>query len=1672
MKSRRLTSVLLVMLMLLTMLPVPTASAYMYGEDWTCPICGSSSFDPDGDSVYPTCTQPGRLCGYCGECYDRTEGANDGYVEGNVPALGHNWSPWYTEDPATCTKGGKEVRYCQRCQISEHRDTPANGHQWGDWIGSDETSPTCTEPGKEHRYCDNCEEGYEERDVPALGHDWGESRITKEPTCTENGYKEYTCDRCGITGGEPIPALGHAYGDWKVTKQPTCTEEGEQQSKCSRCGKTLTEKIPALGHAFGEWTVTKQPTCTEEGEKQSKCSRCGKTLTEKIPPLGHNHGEWKTVEEPTCIKEGTRESVCSRCGDTIYDGIPTTDHKWGSWHVIQEPTDFACGYEQRECQVCNTPQKRPIYPEGAIKNGDRGDDVKKLQEELNDQGYDCGKADGIAGGNTENAIEEWQKDHGYTPDGVWYPGYWTINPNPVPGPTPFHDEQPAIQLEAAVTGYDPNQGVRIDFTITNTGNVDLTHWTFNILNFETEEISKLNNIYRNMGAENPLPVGGIVTQTFWMVPSEAEIAMGVFPFKAQAESYEIVDGKPDYDDPVYSNIVPLRAVFEPIESAEPYPDLLLEVVSVSATQAGFGDTVEIELKATNTGTAYLYIPYTRFTFEDGTSALSSDGDSFHNSKGILTNTPGETVTITYNLKVQQKDLDYGYIHRDFTVLYQPWLNNDDDTIAGPENDHSVYVLYPDSVCLDSNTVSVDLKLPGEGEYWPSIDLSGSAKTYIVYSAGDIINIDLELWNSGNTDLDKTGVNFGVYDPDDNLMTDGGWLVVGEDNAYLAPDGTRDTAMTHIVTAEEAALGSITFAFSPEAVEPEKGTPVSGSDIYFTFRLGGNGPVPDPDPDPDPNTDPEYKLVLAVDEIDPLKSEYQDGDPVTFRWTVMNLSNVDLAFGGIIRFSDPATAYKGGSENQFVLGDSNVILTAGGGFVSSETTIYLDDAQAIDDVIHSVFEAYGWDVNNGDEVCSSNQVHLIDPLGDDNPTGWEIPPVTDVEVIKSFSGVPSSVYGFMEGDVITYDITVTNICDETITDIEVTDPLKGENEDALVATILSLDPAASATVSFPHTVTADDVATGFIKNTACATWIDADSNTPVTRKSNQVIVPTVPGVAYTPDITLVKSVAGDPPKNGTFFTEGETVVFGFALTNNTDADFTNVAISDILVPGSDKTIAVLPTLPAHATGTFEYSYTVTPLDAILGHVTNTAAGTAIDVNGDPVSYISNDVTVITGIDKPTDPKDPKDPEGSTPVDPKDPFGVITDLEITKAELSTPANGSFYQEGETIKYVITVENSGESMIDEVLVYDTLREPIGTELASIESFYPGSMRSYIFEYTVTAEDVAKGYVVNYATAIFYMGMYSDFRIAGPVISDTDGNPDDFIDEKPGFDTPITLDGDSGEYIPCKRILDAHGYGESDYTLHTCTIHQPTADKVASLVNAAKTDAEKLDAWKQAQELWTAEIDKIYDACFKAANNVTAMTAIINEKAMFYAQLNVYKAALALEYDEITVEMKIAEALMNRCTDFCYEIHTAPEARVDSLLGSFQMLNDAEPAENCKREILSAEGSDVKYAEKLCKEHADIQALIDNAINDSKTKIEDAFDHSINLWRGELDTDTNVRYKAADKEQRGIIAADRMTFDSWLTAREAFLDMLYGDQIDKAEVYCKTIMNRVIDYCEAEAE
>ncbi|MBR4082106.1 MAG: DUF11 domain-containing protein, partial [Clostridia bacterium] len=146
-----------------------------------------------------------------------------------------------------------------------------------------------------------------------------------------------------------------------------------------------------------------------------------------------------------------------------------------------------------------------------------------------------------------------------------------------------------------------------------------------------------------------------------------------------------------------------------------------------------------------------------------------------------------------------------------------------------------------------------------------------------------------------------------------------------------------------------------------------------------------------------------------------------------------------------------------------------------------------------------------------------------------------------------------------GDEVTFTITVTNNTGEVLTDVEITDPVKGGNEDAIVDIIPSMQPGESVTVSFNYTVTEEDATVGVegFENTAYASGYTADG-TQVSGTSETIFVWCV----IEHGLTFFKSIA-NVPANGVFFVPGETIVFNISMFNHTPYPLYNIILTDPL-----------------------------------------------------------------------------------------------------------------------------------------------------------------------------------------------------------------------------------------------------------------------------------------------------------------------------------------------------------------------------------------------------------------------------------------------------------------------------------------------------------------------------
>ena len=335
-----------------------------------------------------------------------------------------------------------------------------------------------------------------------VAHSYGSWKTVRNATCTAEGEEAHTCKVCGKKETRSIQKKPHSYGDWKIDKEATCTEEGHRTHTCANCGHEEGETIGMIPHDFEEWVISVETTDHSSGVRSRVCKRCGLKQEEEFDPEGTvrqgtigedakrvqdllvDHGFMEAGGADGNYGSGTAEKVrqFQEAHHLNPDGIawPQTikllEEAMGDWVVLKEATPFSEGEEERTCSYCDYTQHRTTRPVGILQRGDRGDGVKDLQEALNVAGYDCGTADGIFGGKTEEAVKNYQKDENIEEDGIGWPGVLTKL---------YHSPSVAgtmdlvlilTKTEPEKTSYEADDAVNFTFTVENTADADIESW--------------------------------------------------------------------------------------------------------------------------------------------------------------------------------------------------------------------------------------------------------------------------------------------------------------------------------------------------------------------------------------------------------------------------------------------------------------------------------------------------------------------------------------------------------------------------------------------------------------------------------------------------------------------------------------------------------------------------------------------------------------------------------------------------------------------------------------------------------------------------------------------------------------------------------------------------------------------------------------------------------------------------------------------------------------------------------------------------------------------------------------------------------------------------------------------------------------------------------------------
>ncbi|OOG68820.1 gliding motility-associated C-terminal domain-containing protein, partial [Algoriphagus sp. A40] len=280
------------------------------------------------------------------------------------------------------------------------------------------------------------------------------------------------------------------------------------------------------------------------------------------------------------------------------------------------------------------------------------------------------------------------------------------------------------------------------------------------------------------------------------------------------------------------------------------------------------------------------------------------------------------------------------------------------------------------------------------------------------------------------------------------------------------------------------------------------------------------------------------------------------------------------------------------------------------------------------------------------------------------------------------------------DVITYTLTVTNTGNVTLTNVTVSDPLTGLDQN-----LGTLNPGAFTAVNTDYVVTQADVDKGFVLNTGLTSGESPDEDTPTDQDEEET------PIERNPSIQVVKTDNGALVDGA-----GDVITYTLTVTNTGNVTLTNVKVSDPLT-GLDQNVGTLNPGASTAVNT---DYVVTQADVDKGFVLNTGLTSAESPDEDT----------------PTDQDDVETPIERNP-----------SIQIVKSDNGAQIDGA----GDVITYTLTVTNTGNAALTNV----TVKDPLTGLDQNLGTLNPGAFTAVNTDYVVTQADVDKGFVLNTALA-----------------------------------------------------------------------------------------------------------------------------------------------------------------------------------------------------------------------------------------------------------------------------------------------------------------------------------
>ena len=1177
-------------------------------------------------------------------------------------------------------------------------------------------APTCTSPGTGYRF--SAVGTVETKTVPALGHSFGEWIVTEPPGCTYDGTRVRTCTRCGEQEWSGIPATGHNFSEWYTTVWPSCTQIGYQERTCSYCGTKETRSTGYGDHNWGSWYVMQDATCYQQGINARTCQNCGETETYYTGYGNHSWGSWYVYREATCTQQGINARECWNCGEmeSYYTGY--ADHSFGAWEVTKEATDFSAGIRSRFCAVCGEEEQESFDPAGTLRKGDQGDAVAAFQQGLNDAGYDCGAADGDFGPNTEKAVIAFEVDHDMEGDGVGWPGVQKAV---------LHGKFSLPKTDYYLTlGHDEPR-------VSTVGDNEMDKIAFEVMpgyqGFEDCTDVKITYLeYRGLEDESELLAQGIVPiegDNTLKAGEEWAITMETYADRPACgmggvHYFITVTGKVKAEDEVMDLSETIRLDLPLMPLPAPVGMVLPETTPGSSAIILLGSyDEEKEWKENDIVPIELslinigQVPVSSLNLDASLRKIGYGNDYWKE------NVYKDLTDITLN-PGEKYTYTYNYVVRDA----KPELKDDPFLYFGARaidvNNLYVYAGYTMKDPLYPSTYGVGTA---------AIVLNGAVDTEYPYQAGDEIEVELTVINVGDSDLED--ICFFV-----NMLNKNGtqyeFIPSDKDHYYLSTNQEYKTTFKHKLTQEEIDAGELTFEIVADAkIAASKILGgLAGGSALAQYRVK----VPfGKQNEPALNlsyfvTQPEVPFKLGQEipvqlHVEGTEAFQPDFQLIEYPYELCEDDTNDLA-GNL-----PVGSLGAGEPLDFT------------------AVIKVQPEDILNGYVSRFFIVEGEAVSG--EIVDSNEVEVY--LSDGFPEfEADVKPyltVTLADATKPFykPGEPVALNWKLENqgkeDGYFGGVYIITASEEGYTRTELVpgDASTMAGGDVLEGSLLVPAPNTKGGMAY------------LMFDAMLLTWEpDLEEH-----YSNVCVVP-VP-VAGEGSGLFLEMIEKSEPANKMFYVEGEEVEFLVNVYNPQDEDFYNLDLYGAAMDASFLFSGVVPPAGDKPSLTGSVKHFVTLDDCWEGKYEECAAIYYEDKEKTSRWYYSVPQSVVCGFEG--------DPEIVDPAE----------VHIYKGLGNAPKNGSFYQEGETIEFVIQVWNSGEVDAVDVYVTDTLNMMEMSDVAYIDELFPMSYREYIFKHVVTKEDVERGYVINTASASWMSKTnIGGWVISEPVVVDTDGNPD----------------------------------------------------------------------------------------------------------------------------------------------------------------------------------------------------------------------------------------------------------------------------------------------------------